>query len=219
MSLKVSWDEYNALVERLALQGVRVRLQVQPDHLHRARRPARRRRAVAHLRAAARDPVDALVHVGRRHDPRRAGHRRAHDDDQAAARRSRAAGRRHGRLGPHAGGGVQGVAEALPAHHRAQDRGAVVEGVFGVQARLLRRLPRRQSRGSTSRSRSTTTCARRASRRGCRPDASASSPRAWPSCERAYAWRACGRARAWRPSSSPSFLPSSPRFSPFSRRP
>ena len=49
-----------------------------------------------------------------------------------------------------------------------QDRGAVVEGVLGVQARLLRRLPAPTIPGSTSRSRSTTTCAPRASRRGCR---------------------------------------------------
>ena len=73
-------------------------LRVQPDHLHRPRRPARRRRAVADLREAARDPVDALVRGGRRHGARRAGHRRAHDDDLAATWRSRAARRRHGRL-------------------------------------------------------------------------------------------------------------------------
>ena len=63
---------------------LRVRLRVRPDHLHRARRHARRRRAVADLRAAARDPVDAFVRGRGRHDPRRARHRRAHDDDDAA---------------------------------------------------------------------------------------------------------------------------------------
>ena len=40
---------------------------------------------------------------------------------------------------------LQGAAEALPAHHGAAHRGAVVEGVLGVQARLLRRVPARQS--------------------------------------------------------------------------
>ncbi len=35
--------------------------------------------------------------------------------------------------------------QAVPAYHGAQDRRAVVEGVLGVQARFLRRLPRRQS--------------------------------------------------------------------------
>ena len=63
---------------------------------------------------------------------------------------------------------VKDAAATLPAHHGAEDRGAVVEGVLGVQARLPRRVPAPTIRGSTSRSRSTTTCAPRDSRRGCR---------------------------------------------------
>ena len=98
MNLHVSWDEYNRLVERLALivhesgfefnqiicvarGGLRV-----GDVLSRI------------FEHAARDPVHAFVHGRGRHDPRRARDRRAHDDDQAAAGRPRAAGRRHGRL-------------------------------------------------------------------------------------------------------------------------
>ena len=51
------------------------------------------------------------------------------------------------------------AAEALPAHHGVQDRRALVEGVLGLQARLLCRSSAPTTRGSTSRSRSTTRCA------------------------------------------------------------
>ena len=60
----------------------------------------------------------------------------------AAARRSRAAGRRHGRLRPHARGGARRRCRSASRTSRAlQDRGALVEGVLGVQAGLLRRVP------------------------------------------------------------------------------
>ncbi len=42
-------------------------------------------------------------------------------------------------------GRVQGTPQALPAHHGHPHRGAVVEGVLGLQARLFRRVPAGQS--------------------------------------------------------------------------
>ena len=87
---------------------------------------------------------------------------------------------------------LQGAAAALPAHRRAAHRGAVVEGLLGVQARLLRRVPAPTTRGSTSRSRSTTTSTRRrsraGSRRACRARPDATPPRRRP--RRAQAPRA-----------------------------
>ncbi len=65
--LWVSWDEYHRLIERLALQGVRIGLEVRPGAVPGARRRASGRRVLAHLRRAAGDPVDQLV-------PRRSGH-------------------------------------------------------------------------------------------------------------------------------------------------
>ena len=80
--LWVSWDEYNRLVERLALQGPRVGLEVRHGDVPRARRHAPGRRHFPHLRRAAGDPVDQFLPRGSRHEAGQPGHRQVHDDDQ-----------------------------------------------------------------------------------------------------------------------------------------
>ena len=114
MSLHVSWDEYNALVERLALQVHESGWQFN-QIICIARGGLRVGDVLSRIyEHAARDPVDAFVHGGGRHGARRARHRRAHDDDRAAAGRSRAAGRRHGRLGAHARGRDKELPQRFP---------------------------------------------------------------------------------------------------------
>ena len=144
MSLHVTWDEYNTLVERLALNvyesgfefnqiiciargGLRVgdvlsRIYEQPlailsTHSYTAEGGTIRGELVIAEHMTMTKP--------------RLGDRVLLVDDMVDS-------------GPHARGGARGAAAALSAHHRAAHRGAVVEGVLGVQARLLRRVPARQ---------------------------------------------------------------------------
>ena len=127
---------------------------------------ARRRRAVAHLRAAARDPVDAFVHaeggtvrgelVIAEHmtmTAPRLGDRVLLVDDMVDSGHTLA------------GGASTTLPRRFPHITELQDRGAVVEGVLGVQARLSTSSTCPTIRGSTSRSRSTTRCGRSAEAR------------------------------------------------------
>ena len=60
--------------------------------------------------------------------------------------------------GPHARSGREGAAAALSAHPRAEDRRRLVEGLLGLAGPTSTSPTSRTTRGSTSRSRSTTRC-------------------------------------------------------------